>query len=55
MSDIAYKSMLYKPCISTQDCTGKYDLMTVAQVNGEPVIKVVCTACNQQLDRYIPA
>ena len=55
MSDVAYKSMLNKTCISTANCTGKYDFLDVVQVNGEPVIKVTCTACNQQIDRYIPA
>lgn len=55
MSDIAYTSMHNKPCISTQDCQGKYIFLEVVTVDNQPVVKVRCNACNVSVDRYLPA
>jgi hypothetical protein len=55
MPDIAYTSMLNKPCISTPGCNGSYNILNVLNQDTNPTVVVNCDTCNAQLDRYIPA
>ena len=51
----AFTSMFEKPCISTNDCTGTYDVQQLVDIDGKKEIVVVCSKCKKSISKFQPA
>ena len=51
----AHTSLFEKPCISNDNCEGKYDSQQVVEVNGKREVVVVCNVCKKTTSKYQPS